>query len=238
MKTLMYFFLSTVVTFAQSSLGNQVRTSLTLEKLGSASGNDAIYGAAYRPISLEVGDVMLTPYSNKSTLELIDRKKFENVLTQYNIKTRMLRIRSGSLDFQLPIERLRSIAWIDSATLRAHYFINTTSFVSDNSTLIALMEILNEGEFTLLKEVRTQEQKPTYVTALDAGSRNTIIKRKVYYYCLYRNELTLLDRKKDLLSLQESESKKIEEYIRVNHVSIGDETELMDFFNYLNNLGK
>ena len=245
MKTIVALFLllGVLTSGAQpvATVPKNIRAANTLENLFDASGlttSDNLYG-----IPLEPGGVKGTSYLNpgwsRTTLLLYDAEKMiEGYPARYEIDQDRFEIKSANGVKVLNGRRVKSFVWIDSVTQTPHYFVNAKDFKSDDKTdLSGFFHVLTEGNMTLLSKTSVMVKDPTYNDKFDMGDRDTRIIKKTKYYYLAQNTLReVSSSRKKFFPIFGQHAGDIEQFVKVNKLSLNDAGHLTTIFLRYNGL--
>jgi hypothetical protein len=214
----------------------QMRSQMTLDRMaqGGVGRNDILYGIPSEPGRL-VGDFYLDSKWNNGTIMLIETETLiEGYPIKYDLKSQSLEIQSKAGIKVLDAKKVKSLVWIDSLTQKPYYFINAAEFTEDGTPLRGLIEVAVDGNLPLFCRSTIWVKKPDYVPALDVGSKDEIInKRRAYYYSSGK-ELVKITTKKKLLPIFGDEAKSVQNFIKVNALSVNDPTHLRRIFEFYN----
>lgn len=227
--------------FAQPSntVPKNIRAANTLENLADAEGLtsfDNLYGIPLEPGAV-VGDAYLNPEWKRTTFMLYDADKMvEGFPTRYEIDLDQFEIKSSTGIKVLSGKRVKSFVWIDSLSNAPHYFINGRDFRGDDgNTLSGFYEVLSEGSLTLLARTDVVVRQPTYNDKFDVGQRDTRILKKLSFYYLQDGVLRELpSSRKKMMSLFGDHSVAVDDFIRVNRLSLNEAAHLRAIFDHYN----
>ena len=222
-----------------SALPKNIRAANTLENLFDANGLssfDNLYGIPLEPGTV-VGDAYLNPEWKRTTLLLYDvDKMIEGYPARYEIDEDQFEIKSSTGIKVLNGRKVKSFVWIDSLTKTPHYFVNGRDFAnSDGVRMSGFYEVLAEGQLTLLGKTEVVVKEPTYNEKLDMGQRNTrIIKRTSFFYLDNGALKEVPSSRKKLLPIFGDQAAAMEDFLRVNKLSLNEAAHLRALFEHYN----
>jgi hypothetical protein len=240
MKHLILFFSSILFffnSFGQWAIPAQMRAENTLDRLSSKnsmSASDILYGVPLPPGSV-IGDDYLDKKWNMSTILLYQSEAMiEGNYTRYDIKADLIEVKTNSGIKALDVRKIKNMLWLDSITAEPHYYVNAMEFRKNGTQLTGLLEVVVDGNTPLLKRTEIKVKEPTYVVALDVGSRDTKIYKKEIYFYAREKDLFELKNKSDLLEACGDRSVEMEAYIKTNKLNINKPAGLKRAFEFLN----
>lgn len=242
MKTIGLFLFLLVIcvsSYAQWAIPPQMRASNTLDNLAQNGLNqsDILYGLPMEPGKV-VGDSYITKEWNVATIMLTDSEKIiEGYPVRYDVKAGVLEIKSKSGIKVLNSKSIKSLVWLDSLQL-PHYFLNADIFKEDGVSQSGLVEILVDGEVTLLNKYSVEIIKPNYNVAMGSGSKDTKIIVKSAFYCAKEGKLTRIKSKGDVLEVSDNHSAAISKLISDKGLKVKNQVDLIEIFTNLNSLIK
>ena len=240
MKTIrqsLFLLVISVSSYAQWAIPPQMRAANTLDNLAQNGLNqsDLLFGLPMEPGKL-VGDSYITKVWNVATIMLADSEKIiEGYPVRYDIKAAVLEIKSKNGIKVLNSKSIKSMVWLDSLQL-PHYFVNAESFKEDGVQQSGLVEILVDGEVTLLTKFSVEIIKPNYNIAMGSGSKDTKIIPRSTFYSAQGGELTRIKSKNDVLKVSGTHSAAISKLISDRGLKVKNQYDLIDIFTHLNNL--
>lgn len=240
MKTIsssLFLLVISVSSYAQWAIPPQMRAANTLDNLAQNGLNqsDLLYGLPMEPGKL-VGDSYITKVWNVATIMLADSEKIiEGYPVRYDIKAAVLEIKSKNGIKVLNSKNIKSMVWLDSLQL-PHYFVNAESFKENGIQQSGLVEILVDGEVTLLTKFSVEIIKPNYNIAMGSGSKDTKIIPRSNFYSTQGGELTRIKSKNDVLKVSGTHSAAISKFISDRGLKVKNQYDLIDIFTHLNSL--
>lgn len=241
MKYIFIIYLSLLITISYAQNGAippVIRAQNTLDDI-SRSGvgaNTLLYGLPMRPGTL-IGDFYLDNKWNRSTLLLYAGDKLlEGYLTRFDLKEQHLEIKLDKSIKILDIRKIRSIVWRDSLTNKISYYVNAGDFVSHETKLLGLLEVLVDGKLPLMKHTSVAIKRADYNVALDVGSKDDRVLKKEILYFSRESSLYEIKNKKSLGSAFLDRQEQVDVFIRNNKLSFSNERDLITLFEYYNSL--
>lgn len=223
--------------FCQTAIPGNIRAQISVERLSTQNwerlGN-SIVGMPIPPGGV-VGDVYLDSKWNMGSVMVADKNSaIEGFLMKYDLKAQNIEIKTASGIRVLDVKNVGHLVWLDSITRQPHYFVNGAKYKDDGVPMIGLMEVLLDGEKALFKKTKLNIKQPTYVPAMDVGSRDTEIYKKAAYY--YNNGVDVVEiksKKKFIDSLGDA-GEEIEKYMKENKLDVKTEGDLVKIFEFYN----
>ena len=222
-----------------TTVPKNIRATNTIDYLSDGNGLatfENIYG-----IPLEPGRVLGTSYLNtewhRTTFLLYDvEKMLQGYHSRYEIQGDQFEIKAADGVKILNGSKVKSFVWLDSVTRLPHYFVNGKDYKNeDNVNFSGFFEVLTEGSLTLLSKTDILIKEPTYNEKLDMGRRDTQIVRKTHYYYIDNNTIKPLpSSKKKLLPVFGEHASAVEQYIKLNGLSLNDGKHLKAVFEHYN----
>jgi hypothetical protein len=224
--------------FAQWAIPPNLRAENTLDRLsdkGGLSNSDMLYGIPLPPGSV-MGDFYFDKKWNNATILLYQTETMiEGYPVKYDIKGDVIEIKSSAGIKILDTRKVKNMVWIDSLTLKPHYFANGAEYKIEGVVANGLLEVLVDGKTPLMKRDQIFVKDPTYNVAMGAGSRDTKIYHKLTYYTGNGSELTKVKGKKEVLALTNNPTA-VEDYIKQNKIKLNKESGLISVIQYINTL--
>lgn len=236
-KTYLFiFWIAPALAFGQA-IPQNVRTQMSMDRLSRMNFNrieNAVIGLEAPPGRV-IGDTYLDPKWNMGSVMIADKNALvEGYPMKYDIKGQNVEIKTAAGVRLLDIKKVGHLVWLDSLTQIPHYFVNASKYKNDGVPMIGLIEVLVDGEKSLFKKTNLNVKQPTYVPALDVGSRDTEIYKKSVF--CYNNGLDIVEiksRKKFIESLGDAGAE-IGNYIKENRLDVKTEADLRQIFEYYN----
>ncbi|MEO7990325.1 MAG: hypothetical protein ABI663_12340 [Chryseolinea sp.] len=223
-----------------SALPPNIRAVNTIERLTDSNGlgtNEMMYGIPF-PEGKVIGDTYLNLEWRKATILLYDADKLiEGYSARYDIQTNELDIETSNGIKALSGTKVKSFVWMDSQTGKSSFFINAKEYHYNETVLNGFFEVRADGATPLFKKVNLILKKADYNVALNTGSRDDkILKKVVYYYGQGDQVLLLPSSKKKMLSIFKKDADKVNAFINENGLSVKNEDHLDQIFSYFNSL--
>lgn len=234
------FTLSGLLTMAQAQtvIPNNLRASISLERLTDANGlrtTDMLFGIPMPPGKV-IGDSYLDTHWKRSSFMFYNvDKTFDNYKARYDIRTNELEIKTPTEVKVVEGSRVRNFALTDSLNLHTAFYANAKDFTLDGKKQSGFFEVIEDGKIALLKKTDIEIKKPDYNVALSVGSLDEKILKKDTYYLLKGKELQEVRRKKFFAAFGDQASV-VEAYADKNSLSPGDPRELQLIVQYYNSL--
>lgn len=230
------FCIVPALAFSQA-IPNNVRTQLSMERLSRMNFNrieNSVIGLEAPPGRV-IGDTYLDPKWNMGSVIIADKNTLvEGYLMKYDIKAQNVEIKTQTGVRLLDVKKVGQLVWMDSITKLPHYFVNAAKYKDDGVPMIGLMEVLVDGQKTLFKKTKLNIKQPTYVAALDAGSRDTEIYKKTNFFYNNGEEVFEIKSKKKFIESLGDDGDEIEKFMKENRLDAKSEGDLMKVFEYYN----
>ena len=245
MKILTYFtFFSFILHFgsyAQSpTINNNVRAANILTRMGSyrMTPGDMTFPITSSRTAQIIGDTYLDLHWAQSSLLLYSKDQLvEDYLTRYDIKNNEFEIRLQNGVRVLPGSKVKNMVWVDSLTKTPRYLINAQDYVYDTVPLAGFFEVLVEGDVPLFKKLYVEILKPNFSPALNVGSKDYKILKKVeYYYAL--EKISYRIKKKSSLEELSTVYPDLEILMKKESINLNSEEDLKKMFTLLKNKNK
>lgn len=226
-----------VSAFSQAMPQN-VRAQFTMDRIATTNfgrlDNTGIMTMPAPPGGV-IGDVYLDSKWNKGSLMIKGKNTMvEGYFLKYDLKTQNLEIRTSTGIRLLDVRSIGHMVWLDSLTGVPHYFVNAANYKEDGVPLVGLLEVVVDGHRALLKRAILNTKSPTYVPALDVGSRDTeIYKKWEYFYNDGENVIQVKSKKKFLEGFGDK-SGELGMYMKDNKLDTKSEKELTSIFDFYN----
>lgn len=223
--------------FCQTAVPSNIRAQISAERLSTQNwerlGN-AIVGMPIPPGDV-IGDVYLDSKWNMGSVMVSDKNSLiEGYPMKYDLKSQNIEIKTSGGVRVLDIKNVGHMVWLDSITRQPRYFVNGSKYKDDGVPIVGLMEVLLDGEKALFKKTKLNIKQPTYVAAMDVGSRDTEIYKKAAYY--YNNGVDVVEiksKKKFIDSLGDI-GEEVEKYMKDNKLDVKTEDDLVKIFQFYN----
>lgn len=235
MATLVFFILTAQELSAQSTIDNTRANQASIQASSEGLGpSDIIYQFASADDRMKiVGDTYYNEHWTKSIIRLYDDKFIKGYLTRYDIKQNEI-----EFVFQQGIKvisgnKVKSIEWIDSLSKETSRLFNTKDFTLEGSSFKGFAELIIDGKIPLFKKVILDEIPPTFNSALNVGTKDLTIVKKVKYFFAVYNRVYEVKKKQTLKSLQPFQPE-IQNFCKTESISWTNEQDLKRLFAYVN----
>jgi hypothetical protein len=233
---LLIFAVAPAMAFSQA-IPNNVRTQFSMDRLSRMNFNrieNSVIGLEAPPGRV-IGDTYLDPKWNMASVIIADKNTLiEGYPMKYDIKAQNIEIKTATGVRLLDVKKVAQLVWLDSLTQQPHYFVNAAKYKDDGVPMIGLMEVLVDGQKSLFKKTRLNVKQPTYVAALDVGSRDTEIQKKSAFYYNNGEEVVEIKSKKKFIEGLGDAGTDIEKHIKDNRVDFKSQSGLMQVFEFYN----
>jgi LAO/AO transport system kinase len=199
--------------------------------------NDLFNGMPFiKPESKVVGDIYINSSWLLTSIELKESEKpLEWHWTRYDIQADEMEIKMPTGIKVLKWNRINQFMTKDSSGA-IHRFLSGANFKKEGVPLMGFMEVMVEGTRPLLKEYHLIVRGPNYNPALNAGSRDTEIRKDTDFYYSINGELMKISRSKKFIASLGDESSQVNNYMKTNNLSVKDEKDMILIFRYYNSL--
>jgi hypothetical protein len=219
------------------AIPNNIRAQISAERLSNATFDrvdNAIVGIPVPPGRV-IGDTYADSKWNLGSLMIADRNTpIEGYLMKYDVKTQTVEIQSQAGVRVIEVKRVAHMVWLDSLTKEPHYFVNANKYKENGTPLVGLMEVVFDGQRSLFKRTVINTKSPTYVPAMDVGSRDMeYYKKSEFYYNDGENVFEIKSKKKLIESFGDL-AQEVEKYMKTNKLdakSAGDLSQVFQFYN-------
>jgi hypothetical protein len=220
----------------QKAVPQQMRAQHTLDRMaeGGVGSSDLLYGVPGAPGRL-VGDFYLDKKWNRGSIMLIDTEAMiEGYPIKYDLKSHTVEILTKSSIKILDVKKVKSLVWLDSLTQRPTYFVNGADYKDEGTPLNGLLEVVADGQVPLFCRTTTWVKKATYVPALDVGSKDEVVNKRLTFYYSQGKDLIKISGKKKMLPAFGNLSEDVDHFIRANNLGVNDKKDLQRIFEYYN----
>jgi hypothetical protein len=236
--SLIILSLATGVSLAQTpAVNNNVRAANLLNRFTEyrlTPGEMAIGISTPREVKI-IGDVYLDIHWGNSSIELFNSEKLiEGYYTRFDIKNNEVEFQIDRSVRVLPGNKVKSVVWIDSITQQPRIIENASKYVFNEVPLNGFLEILVDGKTPLLKRYFLEILKPDFSPALNVGSKDYRILKKVEYFYAIGNQLTKIKGKKSLGQLISNTEKDVNSFIQAESLNLNKEEDLRKLFYFSN----
>jgi hypothetical protein len=202
------------------------------------AGTTSLLGMPIRAADV-IGDTYLFTDWRQSNVMLYDSDKLiENHVIRYDMKDDNIEFKFGNDIRVLKGSRVKSFVCIDSVSKTPTYFMNGKDFVNkDNTPFDGFMQVLSDGSMPLLKRYEIYIKQPDFNLALNVGSIDyKIIKRLQYYYMLDGKLHLLPSGKGAILKVFGEDKEQVKKFMKLNNVQVSEEHHLSAVFDYYNSM--
>jgi hypothetical protein len=235
------FFVS-VVAAQQPLIPPVIRATNFAERLNYqiGAGTTSLLGMPMRGADV-IGDTYLFADWRQSNIMLYDDDKLiENYAVRYDMKDDNVEFKFGNEVRVLKGNRVKSFVSIDSVSKTPSYFMNGKDFVNkDNTPFDGFMQVMSDGYMPLLKRYEMYIKQPDFNIALNVGSIDYKIIKRLEYYYMQDGKLHLLPSGRGaILNVFGEDKGKMKEFMKLNNVQVSEEHHLSATFDYYNRLKK
>ncbi|NOS55611.1 MAG: hypothetical protein HOP37_05065 [Cyclobacteriaceae bacterium] len=181
----------------------------------------------------ELGDTYYDIYWSKSSLILLDNKVIEGYLGRYDIKGNEFEFKFQNGIRVIGGDRIKKFVWVDSLSRQTKQLVNTKDYLFNGVPFYGVAELLVDGETVLFKKITIDEIPPTFNSALNVGSQDYTLAKKVQYFFTIDNNLYEL-KKRSALKVLQTIKPDVENFCRKESITWRKENDLVRLFNYLN----
>jgi hypothetical protein len=175
------------------------------------------------------GSCYLDSRWGKSSVRFYNLKTlFEGHFMRFDIYKNEFEFKIGNDVKVIPGEKIEDVIWVDSLTNITREVFNSSNYTIKGKKSFGFFEILEDDSIKLLKKIDLVVKEPDYNLALNVGSKNYKILRKVTYYYLIGREITQIKNKKSFQTL--SIYPKINALITKENIDLGLEADLRKLF--------
>jgi len=200
-------------------------------------GGNMIYGIPPDPITTE-GDTFLDIKWNPASLLLYrDQKILDGYLIRYNINSNDFELFNPEDQKATKIAgtRVQNVVWADSTHQVPRYFVNGMDYINDGVPISGFMEVLVEGEITLMRRTELFFKEANYNEALMVGNKNNKwIKHDNYYYASGKELVAVPGNQKKFFQVFGNKSDEMTKYVDINNFSIKDPSAIFQIFTHYN----
>jgi hypothetical protein len=219
------------------AIPSNIRAQMSAERLSTANFDkleNAIVGIPVPPGRV-IGDTYMDSKWNLGSLMIAGKNTpIEGYLMKYDIKSQTVEIQAPSGIRVLEVKRITQLVWLDSITKQAHYFVNAARYREDDTPLVGLLEVVVDGQRSLFKRTVVNTKSPTYVPAMDVGSRDMEYYKKSEFYYNNGDNVFEIKSKKKLIESFGDLGPEMEKYMKANKLdakSAGDLIRVFTFYN-------
>ena len=182
------------------------------------------------------GDYYLESDWHKGSFTLINGRESAEYPLRYDVENALLEIQWGKLVKIAGEEQLSSFHWRDDEGSERQY-INARKFDYKGTTLSGFVELLYQGDDSLLLKTDAILKEADYVPGLDMGSRHPeIIKQHTLLVVHEQKAIEIRNRKDFLAYAKEVPDKVLKRYIRREGINMKKEDDLRMLMGYYESL--
>jgi hypothetical protein len=233
---LLLFIIMPAAAFCQA-IPNNIRAQISTERLSNATFDrvdNAIVGIPVPPGRV-IGDTYADSKWNLGSLMIADKNTaIEGYFMKYDVKSQTVEIQSPAGIRVLEVKRIAHMVWLDSLTKEPHYFVNASKYKENGTPLVGLMEVVVDGQRTLFKRTVINTKSPTYVPAMDVGSRDMEYYKKAEFYYNDGENIYEIKSKKKLIESFGDLGPEMEKYMKANRLDAKSAADLSKIFAFYN----
>jgi len=224
---------STIDRFQNGNM--RASTAYYIEGMDGTKGE--LLGDHYLEPAWQRGNVQFYPHQVMMNGKVIKLDTIQNVPLRLDLKNNELEIKTrfgtkavlGETVHYFSIERLPEMSMTT--------FVNVREFQGKARELSGFFEVLSDGELKLLQYTRFWVKKPTYVPALDTGSKDTQLMKEQHYYLARDKEAEKFSPGKSaLLKWMQDQKGAMETFLKTRDFNYKNPRDLATIFDYYNSL--
>lgn len=189
------------------------------------------------PISRPPSGIQGDPYVSGwrlTSLKLYDYEEMiEGYYMRYNIYFDELEFKTQKGIRAIEASKVQSFVMKDSAEVK---FVNGKEYQLDGIPLTGLLLVLQDGPAQAFRKYAIDVKAPDYHPALNAGSRDTRLKKRSELLYAKDGQIFVFKNKKKMMPFFGDKSEKIEQFIKNNKIFLSDERSLIAVIQYYNTL--
>ena len=230
-----FLSVASLILFTISALtlkGQETRENLN-QALSAKSINvnsSILYGKKLPPSGVE-GDYYMFSKRMPGEMEMTSGRKFKNQRLQYDLYKNELEVLLNNSIYVIPSGNVKSLLLYDSVDRR---FVNGSDYQFLEDSLTGFLEILAEGEITLLLQTVLHIKNPTYRSDSNMGNRNFVISKKYNLYITKGKVLVKLTKKNKLNYKWFSEKENVVSYLKENKLKLSNMSDAIFAVEYYN----
>lgn len=184
-----------------------------------------------------LGSERLYDYYNLASFLLNDSTLLEAVPARFYVLSNEFEIKTKQGPRALKGDKVKSFVWIDSASRNPQYFVNMKEFKRENGVSgTGFMQILTEGNITLLKQTEILFKEANYHVALNVGNRDHEFIRRTNLYYLKGDTFQPLPSRKKLLSIFPDKQAELQKFVKLNQLDLGNEHHILALIGFYNKI--
>lgn len=129
-------------------------------------------------------------------------------------------------------EKVKDLTWKSPLTLDEQVFVNGKDLSSEGVPMTGLLEVLYQGKIGLYKRYYLKVKKGTYVPSHDVGQIEDEYRIYEVIMAELDNNLIIVQKKKDFLSIFGEDSDNIKEYSKSGKLSFTEPSDLVEMIKY------
>ncbi|RYU97188.1 hypothetical protein [Emticicia agri] len=241
------FFFSVGSVSAQKEMMQSTRDALTRDVKIGQHNSTMLYGFDNRTTEIQ-GSFYLDPDWSVATVRFYPRtistpKGLIKLDSVTDVQMRVL-LKGNDVEFNTQ-EGIKVISGnlIRSFTIKKQDFVDrnyiSTQEFTDNSEKVksGFFEILADGKVKLLEYSKLKIHQPDYVEAFNIGSKDVKINtEKLWFITKGKEVIKFSAGKRDLYEVMADKKPEIEKFVKDNHLSLKDKTDLIKVFQYFNTI--
>lgn len=230
-------FLIVPIAAWSQAIPNNVRSQFALDRLTKMNftGMDGTVVGLAAPPGRVVGNTYIDQKWNMGSVLIAEKNTpIEGYPMKYDIKAQNLEIKTVAGVRLLDVKKIGHVVWVDSLTKQPHYFVNAARYKEDGTPLVGLLEVVVDGQRSLLKRTVLSVKTPTYVAALDVGNRDTEISKKTKFFYSEGENVVEVTSKKKLLESFGDQGDEVKKFMKLNKLDVNQENHLSHIFEFYN----
>jgi hypothetical protein len=215
---------------------NYISNRYSLERMsGVGAGSTAVLPGLPMAGAEVVGDPFSKPNFSQTSALFYNDRVFNGISAKLNLLSDEFYFQTKEGVRVLGGDQIKSFTFTDSLTKKVSTHINGKEFkTSAGIPHKGFFEILYDAEMALLKKTEAYITKANYSVALNVGSKDHKVNKKVIYYYLSGDVVEELPAGKALTSIFGDQKSKVDKYIKINQLNLKDERHLGLVFEYYN----
>lgn len=179
---------------AQTAVPSNLRASLTIDRISTQNGiqttGDLLFGIPLPPAQVEGNSYLNTQWATGNIVLYGQERTFKNLQVRYDLAADGLEVKlKESVNF-VAAEKVKALSILVESGSRE--FINTKELSLKNK---GLLEVLADGEVSLLKRTTVYLRQADYRPELGIGHPNHKLIHKTEYYLKIKDELRPLNQR-------------------------------------------
>ncbi|MBC7922942.1 MAG: hypothetical protein H7Z75_17840 [Ferruginibacter sp.] len=204
---------------------------------GLEGGKGTVNGDYYLDSTWQTGKVQFYPHTVTVAGKPLKLDTITHVPIRLDLNSNEVEFRTDRGVKAMLGETIRFFTVTDVAGSGAFTFVNVREFGGKAAELKGFFEVLGEGELKALLHTKLWVKNPTYVAALDVGSKDAQILKNQQYYCVRGNEVEKLGPgRSGLLKRMQDKKDAVRAYLRSRDFDLRNPRDLATIFTYYNRL--